>query len=294
MTIAACCVSPEGVVLGADSAATFGSRTHFFHEQKVFELGQQGASRLGITFWGLGSMGDLSYRTLIAMFNDEVIGQPAWTVREAAVRWRDLFLGAYNSEYHADIDRVQSLLAQAIRNEEEEEELDDLVSRRSGGFCIGGHASSDKLPKAFSITYSPRQGQPEEPEEIEIGRPQFWGQPNMLRRLSLGIDINTFSAILGAKDSAGDPLWKGSEGDLIQIVSDNILGRPSKHLPVREAIDWVYSSIYTTIKAMKFANLPPVCGGPIEVAVITSDRPFRWVRHKELDTAIGRHPTRDA
>jgi hypothetical protein len=28
------------------------------------------------------------------------------------------------------------------------------------------------------------------------------------------------------------------------------------------------------------------CGGPIEVAVITSDREFRWVRHKGWDVAI--------
>jgi hypothetical protein len=29
-----------------------------------------------------------------------------------------------------------------------------------------------------------------------------------------------------------------------------------------------------------------VCGGPIEIAVISSDRKFRWVRHKEWDAAI--------
>ena len=123
-----------------------------------------------------------------------------------------------------------------------------------------------------------------------IGMPEFWGQPNMLRRLANGIDMGTFADILVAKLPNGSPMWLGSEDDLIQIVVRNKLGQPSRHLPLREAIDWVYSSIYTTIKAMKFANLPPVCGGPIEIAAITSDRPFRWVRHKQLDTAIGRHP----
>jgi hypothetical protein len=28
------------------------------------------------------------------------------------------------------------------------------------------------------------------------------------------------------------------------------------------------------------------CGGPIEIAVITTDRRFRWVRHKDWDVAI--------
>jgi hypothetical protein len=57
-------------------------------------------------------------------------------------------------------------------------------------------------------------------------------------------------------------------------------------LPIRDAIDFVHSSIYSTIKALKFSQFPQVCGGPIEIAVITSDRPFRWVRHKRFDAAI--------
>ena len=61
---------------------------------------------------------------------------------------------------------------------------------------------------------------------------------------------------------------------------------PPGVLPIREAIDWVHASIYTTIKGIKFSRFDPVCGGPIEVAVITTDRRFRWVRHKGLDAAM--------
>jgi hypothetical protein len=53
------------------------------------------------------------------------------------------------------------------------------------------------------------------------------------------------------------------------------------------AVDWIHPSINTTIKSLKFSHLAPVCGGPIEVTVITTDRTFRWVRHKELDSALG-------
>jgi len=55
---------------------------------------------------------------------------------------------------------------------------------------------------------------------------------------------------------------------------------------MRDAIDYVHSAIYCTIKAMKFSTGAQVCGGPIEIAVITSDRKFRWVRHKPWDAAI--------
>ena len=33
----------------------------------------------------------------------------------------------------------------------------------------------------------------------------------------------------------------------------------------------------------KFSHLVPVCGGPVEVAVVTTDQPFRRVRQKTLD-----------
>ncbi|HVC94682.1 MAG TPA: hypothetical protein VND64_13365 [Pirellulales bacterium] len=36
---------------------------------------------------------------------------------------------------------------------------------------------------------------------------------------------------------------------------------------------------------MKFSQFRPYCGGPIEIGVISSDRKFRWVTHKEFDIA---------
>jgi len=55
---------------------------------------------------------------------------------------------------------------------------------------------------------------------------------------------------------------------------------------MRDAIDFVHSCISSTIKTLKFSHLSQTCGGPIEIAVITTDRDFRWVRHKEWDAAI--------
>jgi hypothetical protein len=191
------------------------------------------------------------------------------------------------------MNKIRELKTREQLTDKEVEQLDDLSNGFSGGFCIGGHALSDRVPKAFQFTYSADEVEPSGLEEIAYGEPQFWGQPNMLRRLTLGIDFSTFNEILHAKCDDGTPMWKGDIDDLVAIVVRNKLARPNKHLPIREAIDWVHSSIYTTIKAMKFANLPPVCGGPIEIAVITSDRPFRWVRHKDFDAVIGHLSAKD-
>ena len=49
--------------------------------------------------------------------------------------------------------------------------------------------------------------------------------------------------------------WTGTRPDLPQLVQGSTISLPPI-MPMREALDWVYSSIYTTIKALKFSNLP--------------------------------------
>jgi hypothetical protein len=100
-----------------------------------------------------------------------------------------------------------------------------------------------------------------------------------MERLIYGIDPRLFESILNSGR------WNGSQQDLAALVHPFIL-QTIALLPIREAIDWVHASVYATIKMMRYSQLDPLCGGPVEVAVITADRPFRWVRHKALDAAI--------
>lgn len=79
--------------------------------------------------------------------------------------------------------------------------------------------------------------------------------------------------------------WTGTPQDIGDIL-DKFRLLPRAQLPLRDAVDYVHAGIYLTIKATKFSVHPQMCGGPIELAVISSDRKFRWVRHKEWDAAI--------
>jgi hypothetical protein len=96
-----------------------------------------------------------------------------------------------------------------------------------------------------------------------------------------GIDLEIYQKILNSGK------WAGTEDELAQIVKEHS-NIPQGILPLREAIDWVHSLIYSTIKAMKFSHTHQMCGGPPEVAVISTDRNFRWVHHKKLHSATGR------
>jgi len=280
MTIAACYVSSEGVVLGTDSTSTMRvpgwPDRHYNHEQKIFEIGEK--STLALAMWGVGGLEELSYRTMIARLADEFRDDPVQSVEAAAERWVGLFWSEYTRCFAQAIQRYRDLDRMSPRTEEEEREFRRLRGL-SGGFCVAGHLASDRIPHAYEIVYGPDMDAPPAPEQLGHDVPRFWGCPNLMHRLILGLDHEVVSRLMES------PYWSGTEQDLFAIIQPGILTIPGS-LPLREAIDWIYSTIYITIKAIKFSCLSPVCGGPVEVAAISSDRHFRWVTHKGLGEAI--------
>jgi hypothetical protein len=282
MTIAACYVCPEGVVLGADSTTTFPgsggeSSGHYDYSQKLFEVGEGGS--LGIVTWGIGGLQETSYRTLIARLADSFAPARPASVQDAAWQWSSLIWGEYCTAFAPLRQRVQELTAKPDKIAAETEELEMLSSAAVAGFCIGGFCGRDRRPEAYEVWLAPTFTSPCQPQPIPMGIPKFWGWANLTDRLFYGMDSEVFGDIMRSGK------WTGTTEDLREIAKKNKLS-PHGVLPLRDAIDWVYSCIYTTIKGVKFSRLDPVCGGPIEVAAITTDRRFRWVKHKPLDAAI--------
>lgn len=281
MTIAACYRCTEGVVLGADSTTTcyspFGEPWHFNFAQKVFEIGEN--STLGIVTWGVAGFPKLSYRTLIAQFADELGWKPTKSVAGVAELWSQKFWPMYRDAFTSDRKRYAELAAMTTRNPNEEEELRIRKILGTVGFIVGGYVFDDRTPEAFEVTFDFGSTDSVAPVEVGIHKPFFRGCPNFTERLLQGMDDQLYEAIL----TSGK--WTGTRQELTQLVQ-RVSAIKLPPIPLREAIDWIYSSIYTTIKAQKFSHLPHVCGGPIELAVITSDRRFRWVRHKAMNAAI--------
>lgn len=285
MTIAACYVGSEGVILGADSTTTIAiknGRSYTFHHytfgQKIFEFGKCGATA-GIVTWGLGALGKLSYRTLAAEVSDRVEHQNCTGLKDVAGMWASAFWNAYSECYREVLISVKELEAKGNRTPEEEDIFQSYCDNYTVGFCLGGWWHKDRHPLAYEIVFDPLLEEPPEPVALIAGVPKYWGMPNLIERLILGIDPQLYCQIM---DSGK---WAGTDDELLGIIQPGVLSSPPD-LPIREAIDLVHANIYTTIKAMKFSSLAPVCGGPIEIAVITSDRPFRWVCHKEMGDAI--------
>ena len=59
---------------------TPGNFRYFNYNQKVFEIGDPGTGTLGVVTWGLGGLGELSYRTLLALLADDLKKQTAKSV----------------------------------------------------------------------------------------------------------------------------------------------------------------------------------------------------------------------
>jgi hypothetical protein len=278
MTIAVCCASLEGTVLGADSTASFAGPNGFHYlnfNQKLFELGE--GSTLGVLTWGLGSLPTKSYRTLFAALADDLQGKPAVTVEDVANRWADMFWPEYNTGMKTYIQRCRDLAAKTPRDPKEEEDFKTLKRGLVAGFCIGGYAPPDRAAGAYEVLFDPLLTAKPVPQK-QTTFLKFWGAPNPILRLINGADEDLKQEIVNSGK------WSGTPVELDALCAKQALRIPM--LPIRDAVDLVHACISSTIKAMKFSDLPQICGGPIEIAVITSDRRFRWVKHKTWDAAI--------
>jgi hypothetical protein len=290
VTIAVCYVSPEGVVLGADSTSTWlppdGGPPHYLnHGQKIFEIGE--GSTLGIVTWGLGGLATGSHRSEAAKLADSLAAKPAASVTEVTERFVDQFWPNYTSSLKQRIDLCKALANKkpysaqvtqpGARTQQEEAQLQSLSRNLKVGFCIGGYLLPGRTPEACEVLFDPLKDKPK-PQSVPVYDPAFWGVPNMIHRLMLGADPRLVKRIIGTGK------WNGTEAELVAQLRHYALAQPP--LPIRDAIDFVHTCIYSTIRALKFSSIPQACGGPVEVAVITVDRTFRWVKHKPLSSAI--------
>lgn len=296
MTVAICCVTPEGVVLGSDSTASVmvagGGFHHLNHHQKLFRIGESGS--LGALTWGLTELGGISHRTQFALLADDLDTAPASSVEEVANRLLDRLWPQYTAAHATEIARFRLLHTRkkynkdatnsnGMRSKDEEVEYNQLSTGLLVGFCVAGYYSTDRIPHAFEFRFEPLEDKPT-PVAVTMGNARCWATPKIFGRLVSGIDPELKQEIIRSKK------WNGTEADLEKLMAKYQLYNP--RLPIRDAIDFVYSCIFSTIKIIKSSYLPQLCGGPIELAVITTDREFRWVRHKDWHAAIEEGATR--
>lgn len=264
MTIAACFLTPEGAVLGADSTTqqllVSGERqvNRFFDgAQKIFEVGRPGEARLGLCTWGNGLLGSIAHRTVSALLADRI--RPDSTVHAAA----------------------EALLGIAERPEA-------TAGRVFVGYFLAGIDAETRRPAGYKIELR-KAGEAPSIEPLTVGVPLFAGAPRFSQRVREGFDPELPELLkqllrrrLGQVPRDFDQLFDEAFSD----AKDQLPFTDTYGLPLRDAIDFVHAHLHLTVKTHKYLFAPPTCGGRIEMSVVPTDGPFRWVRQQRLDSGV--------
>jgi hypothetical protein len=264
MTIAAAYLTSEGVVLGTDSTTTVFVNTPagakvgqlLNNAQKIFEIGQPNEGRLAFATWGDGMIGETSHRTVGALLADKILAE---TTVEQAV---GLLLG---------------IVKEASGN----------CGTPDVGYFVGGTNPSSHKPECYKVVIGKGQTQV---TPLKFGDAYFEGVSNFFIRAFHGIDPGLPNALSQALrkhlGTAAPSNFEEVFGAALRDAMSAIYTGWTQHLPLRDAIDFVHMYLHLTIKAFRFRLGPPICGGEIELGFVSTDRPFRWVRHKDFDSAI--------
>lgn len=118
--------------------------------------------------------------------------------------------------------------------------------------------------------------------------------PGVLQNLLLGIDQETVNALKKRYKSISIEVQEGSKKKEIPLIEDIVKTIQTNaticggelSMPLRDAIDYIHFLVYSTIKHYKFTPGPPVCGGQVEIAVVTLDRGFRRILTKSLSSEL--------
>lgn len=279
MTVAAAYLTSEGVVLGADSTASVcdskgNTLQTLNHAQKVFEVGT--GTQLGLATCGDGAIGGVPHRTIAAMLGDRLKGKPH-SVEDAAKLLLELC-----KEFSIDASGQVAAPVEFV------------------GYLLGGIDPSHK-PRLYWVRYIAATDDKGKSEVValhdRIGPmgPYVVGMKEYWYRIFHGFDDSLFDRLLesfkkelaGADELLVEAVFTSAWQNAIpELKCDGVDGMD---IPIREAIDRIHACISATVKGYKLRLGMPPCGGPAEIAYISTDRPFRWARHKSFDSAIMEH-----
>jgi hypothetical protein len=268
MTIVVTLKVTDGLVLAADSAATFriptptGIVTKIYNNaNKIFNLRK--VWRIGAMAYGVGGIGASSIETL-------------------SKDLRHRFSDPDNREYHLEEDSYTiEEVAKRARRFLFEESYQHAYSEPPPDFALGyrvcGYSAGESLPEIWEFFIA--SGECAEPYQVQ-GRDEFglrWaGETEALDRLLLGMSNSVISWLIEKNfirpETAGD----------IHLELINRLAAPFSlpAMPIQDAIDVARFAIETAAGYARHGLREETIGGPVELAAITKYEGFKWVARK--------------
>lgn len=277
MTIAVSGNFTEGVVLGADSAASYqqvsictkpgcGQQTSvisnvFNGAQKIYHIGRDHLSEpYAGMIYGASQYAGQSWRNIFAQASDGI------SVHDAAA---DAF-----GQLRDFLNKLEP----------------DASKRPAGGVFFCGYGKNDAHVCSYKLDMATLNH-----EEFLPGFVAWDGVTHVVQQLVNGVNCQTRQALEGMFDvqeiDLTDVAGATHKRKVVEVIVDLLKGTSARcnldtSMPIRDAIDYVHFLVYSTVKHYKFAHLEPVCGGEVEVAVITRDRGFRRIKTKPMGSEL--------
>jgi len=268
MTIAVAIKVNDGIVLAADSAATFngpdGNILHVYNNaNKVFSLHK--GLPIGAITWGMGGIDTASTATILKDLRRRFMGldpqheewkltDESYTVQEVADRFHQFI-------YH-------DLYIPAFSEWDNKPDMGFMIASYSGGdgaaevyqvFVRSGECAGPELLMDRDFTGAAWQGQPEAISRLLHGYSPHLGQ---VLREQLEVPADQVNAAL-------DIIHQALSSSLVESA-----------MPIQDAIDLAEFFVDLTSKYVRFRPGAPTVGGPIEIAAITKHEGFKWNRRK--------------
>ena len=258
MTVIVSIKITDGIVMAADSAATFGVGQTYLSADKIVNLVK--GLPVGVMVTGSGGIGIESFATLmkdlrgaLSAGGSEAIDPHSYTIREIC-------------------DRLCDLLDAKVKATEE----NVFMHLRVCGYSAG-HPGSE----LWDIIV--RDGGCQAPEiaqaEGDFG-PRWAGEFEVLDRLILGIGTGFVDAATSTGMQKDEAVTLKSKLLNAGMVEPLVMAA----MPIQDAVELARFLVETTIGFVRFSlrRQPKTVGGPIEIAAITKHEGFRWVQRKHF------------
>lgn len=265
MTICVSVRIPEGLVLAADSAVSLegtittdkGQQTGilqtFNFANKITRIKDY---PIGVMNWGLASISDRSIQSLLMEWEYDFLpmkDNEKFTVRGVANKIKEFITERYDKAYPPSENQPRL------------------------GFFIGGYSHG----QFFSDQYQCRLPNQRDWNEVRPNKPDgspsfganWFGQIDAISRLVHGFDSKGIEELVK----------RGADKDIVQKwIDDHVpeLQLVFDGMPLQDAIDFANYAVQLTIGRFRFAVGAPLCGGDVDIAVITPSA-FQWAQRKQ-------------
>jgi len=268
MTIVVTVKVTDGIVLAADSAATFyvpragGPVTKIYNNaNKIFNLRK--VWPIGAMVYGAGGIGASSVETLSKdlrrRFSDTddsqyYLAEDSYTIEEVAIKARKFL---YEESYLRAFSQPPA----------------DFVL----GYRVCGYSARADSPEIweFMIVGTDCAAPYVVQQKDEFGL-RWAGENEALDRLLLG----SSTAILGWLVQKGFVQEQDTTAIHFELINHLAAPLALPAMPIQDAIDVATFAVETAAKFAKFGMRLETIGGPIEVAAITKHEGFKWVARK--------------